>query len=198
MKKLIKLKRQYNLLGVVDFFRWLLYKLCLTNNVGKKRIKSFYYFKRNDVRIGKNVTFIGIANDLNIGKDFVIYNNCIFEFGLNAKLTIGYSCLFSYGVLIQNLESIVIGDFVQIGEYTSIRDTTHKSGDINKAIKKQGDISAPIIIGNNVWIGKGCIILPGTVIEDGVIVGANSVVKGTLNKNCIYAGAPVKLIRTRQ
>jgi len=192
VKKINKIKQQYIKYGVFDLIRWLIFKLFYAKDANISRIKSLFYFKRNDVRIGKNVTFKGISFNVNIGKDFVVYNNCIFEFGLDSKLSIGNSCLFSYGVLVQNNQSITIGDYVQIGEYSSIRDTTHRSEDINKPMKQQEDKSIPIIIGNNVWIGKGC-----TIIKNGVIVGANSVVKGTLNENCVYAGAPAKLIKER-
>ncbi|MCT4587343.1 MAG: acyltransferase [Carboxylicivirga sp.] len=198
MSKLNKIKQQYASFGMLSLLRWLFYKLFLEVDTRRKRIKSLYYFKRSDVRIGKNVTFKGISNNINIGDDFVIYNNCIFEFGLNAKITIGHSCLFSYGVLIQNTNNISIGDYVQVGEYTSIRDTSHRSVDANIPIKKQGDISDSIVIGSNIWIGKACIILPGTVIDDGVIIGANSVVKGHLKKNCVYAGAPLRFIKERK
>ena len=58
------------------------------------------------------------------------------------------------------------------------------------------DLFKEIIIGNNVFIGLNSIILPGTVIEDNVIVGAGSIVKGQLKKNSIYAGVPVKYIKS--
>ncbi|WP_000489448.1 acyltransferase [Vibrio cholerae] len=56
------------------------------------------------------------------------------------------------------------------------------------------DLIKPIIIGNNVFIGYGCTVLPGTIIHDNVIVGANSVVRGELKSNSIYAGVPVRRI----
>lgn len=52
----------------------------------------------------------------------------------------------------------------------------------------------PIIIKNNVFIGYNVTILPGTVIEENTIVGANSLVKGTLKVNSVYAGNLIKLI----
>lgn len=51
-----------------------------------------------------------------------------------------------------------------------------------------------VIIGNNVFIGHGSVVLCGTVIEDNVIVGANSVVSGRLISNSVYAGSPAKKI----
>jgi carbonic anhydrase/acetyltransferase-like protein (isoleucine patch superfamily) len=56
----------------------------------------------------------------------------------------------------------------------------------------------PVRIGNNVWIGFRCIILPGATIENRVLIGAGSVVSGVLKSDSIYAGDPAKFIRNRQ
>ena len=85
-----------------------------------------------------------------------------------------------------------------IGEYTSIRDFTHNHNLSLITMNKSKDIISSIIIGNNVWIGRGCIIMPGANIEDGVVIGANSVVKGHFKKESIYAGSPIKLLKTRK
>ena len=59
---------------------------------------------------------------------------------------------------------------------------------------EQIDLIDQIIIQNNVFIGSGTTLLPGTHIEDNVIVGAGSVVRGRLKGNSVYAGVPVKYI----
>src|SRR5690606_12118651 len=59
---------------------------------------------------------------------------------------------------------------------------------------KQADIFKPITIGNNVFLGYGAIILPGTEIGDNVIIGAGSIVKGKVESDSIYAGMPAKFI----
>lgn len=51
-----------------------------------------------------------------------------------------------------------------------------------------------VTIGNNVFIGWGGVILPGTVIGDNVIVGAYAVVSGKAESNSVYAGNPAKRI----
>ncbi|BAV09135.1 maltose O-acetyltransferase [Filimonas lacunae] len=51
-----------------------------------------------------------------------------------------------------------------------------------------------VIIGNNVFVGAGCIIMPGVTIEDNVIVGAGSIVTKKLEANALYAGNPAKFI----
>ena len=64
-------------------------------------------------------------------------------------------------------------------------------------MKYNKDISKEIIIGNNVWIGRNCLIQPGSIILDGTVVGANSIVKGIIGPNQIYVGSPLKAIKNR-
>ena len=53
-----------------------------------------------------------------------------------------------------------------------------------------------IIIGNNVWIGAKSLILKGSIIKDGCIVGANTTItKPFKEKNSILAGNPAKVIK---
>jgi acetyltransferase-like isoleucine patch superfamily enzyme len=162
-----------------------------------KKIKFFLYTKKFNINIGKNVIINGLINNISLGKNISIYDNVIFEFGNKSKFQIGNNSLLSYGVLVSCFNKIIIGNDTQIGEYTSIRDTTHDYSELGVPMKYNPDISKEIIIGNNVWIGRGCIILPGTIIEDGVVVGANSVIKGHLKENLIYAGSPIRLIKLR-
>ena len=51
-----------------------------------------------------------------------------------------------------------------------------------------------IEIGNNVFIGSRSIILPGTYIEDDVIIGAGSLVTGKIISGGVYAGVPARRI----
>ena len=145
--------------------------------------------------IMRRVVLRGIGNTISIGKDAAIYENVVFEISEAARLRIGDHFILSYGGLIACHFDVEIGNHVMIGEYTSIRDTSHDYATEGISFIFQKDIPEAIRIGNNVWIGRGCIILPGTVIEDGVIIGANSVVKGYLRANGIYAGAPLKMVR---
>ncbi len=61
---------------------------------------------------------------------------------------------------------------------------------------KNIDMFNKIKIENNVFIGINAIILPGTHVEENVIIGAGSIVKGRLAANGVYAGCPAKFILT--
>lgn len=161
------------------------------------KLKGLFYFKTFNIKMGKNILINNSIFTSKIGKNITFYPNTIFEFGIDSEFSIGDNTLLSYGVIVSCKKKISIGNDCQIGEYTSLRDTTHDYSNIGIPMKYNPDISKEIIIGNNVWIGRGCIIMPGTIIEDGVVVGANSIVKGYLVKDSIYAGSPLKVIKKR-
>ena len=55
--------------------------------------------------------------------------------------------------------------------------------------------TAPVKIGDNVWIGAGATICPGVTIGNGSVIGAGSVVTSDIPKNCIAVGNPCKVLR---
>ena len=55
--------------------------------------------------------------------------------------------------------------------------------------------TAPVIIGNNVWIGGNVNVLPGVTIGDNVVIGAGSVVTKDIPANCVAVGNPCRVIR---
>ena len=89
--------------------------------------------------------------------------------------------------------SLTIGDDVAIGPHTSIivYSNHYEAGKKVTETRIQEDIH----IGNNVFIGAKCTVLPGTEIGDNVVIGAGSVVKGKLEGPAIYAGAPCRKIK---
>ena len=55
--------------------------------------------------------------------------------------------------------------------------------------------TAPVTIGDNVWIGGSSVILPGITIGDNTTIGAGSVVTKSIPENCVAVGNPCKIIR---
>lgn len=89
--------------------------------------------------------------------------------------------------------SLKVGDDVAIGPHTDLiaYSNHYEHGKTVTDCRIQKDIQ----IGNNVFIGAHCSILPGAHIGENVVVGAGSVVKGDLERNAIYAGSPCKKIQ---
>jgi acetyltransferase-like isoleucine patch superfamily enzyme len=59
---------------------------------------------------------------------------------------------------------------------------------------KDADVFGKIIIGNNVFVGLNCTILPNTIIGNNCIVGAGSVVRGKFPDDSVIVGNPAKVV----
>lgn len=90
---------------------------------------------------------------------------------------------------------IRIGDHVELAaEVTFI---THDGGAwVLRDESPDLDVFGDIVIGNNVFIGRRVIILPGSRIGDNCVIGAGALVKGELEANNVYAGIPARKLRT--
>lgn len=103
---------------------------------------------------------------------------------------------------INALKSVRIGDNVLIASKVFITDLEHGSyvGDENDSqpssiVNDRTLSSKPVVIGNNVWIGELCSVLPGVTIGENSIIGANSVVTKSIPANSIAVGNPAKVIK---
>lgn len=112
-------------------------------------------------------------------------------------IKIGDNCYFNSNVRIFSMDSIIIGDNCLFGPNIVIVDHNHKHNNPNELICKQGFECSNVEIGSDCWICANVVITPGVKIEDHIVIAANSVVVGHLKEPGTYAGAPAKLIKTR-
>ena len=112
------------------------------------------------------------------------------------EITLGRNVRINTGCFLVSYSSLTIGDDCLIGEYVSIRDADHGT-ESAAPMRIQPHVSAPIVIGSNVWIGRGAVILKGVTIGNGAIVAANSVVNRDVLPNAIVGGVPARLLKMR-
>lgn len=94
---------------------------------------------------------------------------------------------------------VIIGDNVMMGPEVVIYTAQHEISDTNKPINSQGFTSnRKVTIGNDVWIGRRVIIMPGVTIGDGAVIGAAAVVTHNVAPYDIVGGIPAKTIRNRK
>lgn len=112
---------------------------------------------------------------------------------------VGADCFINSGCVFYTGNGIKIGSNVLIAANCTFAPVNHAYKDRQKLIVQQGFLPSRggIIIGDDVWIAANCVFLDGTIIESGVVIGANSLVKGKLEAYGIYAGNPAVKIGER-
>jgi acetyltransferase-like isoleucine patch superfamily enzyme len=114
-----------------------------------------------------------------------------------ASIEVGDNAAMSGAVLCAAV-SIKIGRRTLVGANVRILDTDFHplSPAMRRADRAAGTETAPVVIGDDCFIGLGALILKGTVLGDGCLVGAGSVVSGEFPPNSVVAGNPARVVRT--
>lgn len=87
---------------------------------------------------------------------------------------------------------ITIGDYVTISLNCSVLTISHAGP------RHEIDTIAPVVIKSHCLIYANCTILPGTVLEEGVVLAAGSVLKGSTRPWSVYAGVPARFVKLRE
>jgi acetyltransferase-like isoleucine patch superfamily enzyme len=154
-----------------------------------------------DVSVSDRASFYGVSR-IHLGDNVRIDDFCVLSAG-DGGIRLGkhihlavYSCMIGAG-------RITLGDFANVSSrvaiYSSSDDysgATMTNPTVPDAYKDVDD--ADVHIGRHVVIGSGCVVLPGAVLEDGVAVGALSMMRGHCAAFGIYAGVPARRIRERR
>ena len=110
----------------------------------------------------------------------------------HSRLVIGAHCGFS-GAVLTAVESVELGDRVLCGANVTIIDS-----DFHGLANPSGDATAktaPIKIGDDVWLGLNVIVLKGVTIGEGSVIAAGSVVVESVPAHVLAGGCPATIIR---
>jgi acetyltransferase-like isoleucine patch superfamily enzyme len=196
----------------------LAYRLLLGYRIGRRVRISF-----GGVVIGKQVE---LADDVEIGLLAVVqgetirigrhssvgtmsYVSCnVIEIGEDAKIreqvyvggpqlpesrfSLGSRTIILQLTNINPTKPVVIGDDTGIGGHCLI--FTH--GAWANALDGYPVTYEPVTLGNSVWLPWRVFVMPGSTIGDGTVIGANSLVSGTIPPQSLAVGSPAKVIRS--
>jgi len=153
-------------------------------------------------RVAPRVQFFGAltvegTQNVHIGTRTRVGRRSLFKTDGPGRIDIGENVTINDGATIVAYDRVTIGDYTMIGEYVSIRDANHGTRR-DRLVRQQPHEAAAIHIGADVWIGRGACVLKGVRIEDGAVVGANSVVTRDVAAYTCVAGAPARPIGERK
>lgn len=145
----------------------------------------------------KMVGSLYVAKDATLRVDiFDVYAGSRITVNQGARLSLG-SGYMNHDCVIDCFDSISIGHQVVISERVVLRDSdNHSIKDVGDTVSTESAESAPIVIGNHVWIGMNVTVLKGVTIGEGAIVAAGSVVIRDVPPHCLVAGVPAKVVKT--
>jgi acetyltransferase-like isoleucine patch superfamily enzyme len=157
------------------------------------------------VRTGECVHWISGHGDLVVGDDVLIDGRCAFVFAAlfpeRPALVIGDHTVIANSCTIAVARRVEIGRHCMLAADTWIVDSPGHPADPAARLAhlppRPEDVK-PVKIGDNVWIGRACFILPGVTIGEGSVVSAGSVVTNDVPPYTIVAGYPARKIGTLQ
>lgn len=137
-----------------------------------------YHFGKKICRVGKNVNFERFSHftpGLIIGDNSGVGIGC----EINGPVTIGRNVLMGPEVVVYT-----VAHRYERKSMTIIEQGFHKPQSVH--------------IGNDCWIGRRAIILPGVHIGDGCVIGAGAVVTKDIPAYSVVGGVPAKIIKYRE
>jgi acetyltransferase-like isoleucine patch superfamily enzyme len=160
--------------------------------------------------------FAACGDDVRVSTKASIHNAKNIRIGNHVRID-------DFCVLSAGEGGIVMGSFIHVGVFSSLigagkitlqdfcnlssRTTIYSSNDdysgarmTNPTIPPEftGVTHAPVVIGRHAIIGAGSVLLPGVILEEGVAVGALSLIKQNCQAFGIYAGSPARRIGDRR
>jgi len=156
----------------------------------------------HNVRCGATPMFYGAPSPIFVareGGEIAIGDDCRirggpvrsrFSAGPGGRIVLGNRVGINYGAEFYADTSIVVGDNTIMGGLVTVYDTSFHSVEEGEEVK-----SAPVTLGENVWIGRGVTIFAGVTIDDHAVVATGSIVTSDIPARVLAAGAPARPIR---
>ncbi len=119
--------------------------------------------------------------------------------GGTGDIHIGKNTYINSGTVIYSGNGVTIGDYVQIAANCTLAPVNHAFQSKNKLIREQGFLPSRggLVIEEDVWIGANCVLLDGTVVRRGAVIGALSLVNGEVAAYSINYGTPCRQVGQR-
>nr|PZM99390.1 MAG: maltose acetyltransferase [Pseudomonadota bacterium] len=115
-----------------------------------------------------------------------------FHCDYGANIHLGERVYFNFNCVVLDVCEVRIGDYTLFGPGVQILTPLHP---FDASQRREREYGAPIVIGSDVWVGGGALILAGVRIGNRSVIGAGSVVTRDIPDDVFAAGNPCRVIR---
>ena len=195
IKKLILVIRRKGILETfIKGIKLLLEKVLSLVRITILRLRG-YNIDYSVILRGHTEFFQSIKFAINISGGVTLGGNTRITCGGTGKIYIMENVHIDDYSFIMAQDRITVGENTTIAPFCFITDFNHEYKNKNISVMKQGYSTSQVKIGNNVWIGTHCVVLPGVKIGSGSVIGAGSIVTHNIPSDSIAVGNPAKVIK---
>jgi acetyltransferase-like isoleucine patch superfamily enzyme len=122
-----------------------------------------------------------------------IGDRCHFHVGAGAVVTVGADALLGERCVIAAHERVEIGAGARLGDEVVLIDFDHDVGDVERPVRQQRLLTAPVVIGASAVVGAGAGVLRGVTVGAGARVGVRAVVTHDVPPGARAEGTPARV-----
>jgi acetyltransferase-like isoleucine patch superfamily enzyme len=138
-------------------------------------------------------TYLNVLGKMEFKSNYNIGRGCRFDIGTDGSASFGNGFVNPNSLFIV-MHRLEVGDGTVISwNCQFIDDDFHNLRDPGRPAAGEHDIR----VGEHVWIGCNVIVLKGSIIPNGCVVAAGSIVTQPFEEeNCLIAGTPARVVRS--
>ena len=145
-------------------------------------------------RLGRGVRFdLGPGALLSLGDGCRVGDRCRFHVGAGAAVAIGADARLGERCVIAAHERIEIGAGARLGDEVVLIDFDHDVDDVERPVREQRLLTAPVVIGERAVVGAAAGVLRGVSVGAGARVGVRAVVTHDVPADAWAEGVPARM-----
>lgn len=175
------------------------FKLSVLLGSLKKLLFFGSYTAGKNFKLGMSGGVLGDKDKIVVGNNVSLSGWLISDGG---KIIIGDNTIINKNTIIRSMNLVKIGKYCDIASDCAIQDHNSRSLDYRERRKymltgkfDEKVLNSPVIIGDDVWIGRRVTILKGVRVGNGAILATNAVVTKDVPSSSIAAGNPAKIVK---
>jgi carbonic anhydrase/acetyltransferase-like protein (isoleucine patch superfamily) len=149
--------------------------------------------------IGRRVRFdVTRGGEIVLGAGVALGDGCRLHVGASGSVSIGAGTALGERCVLSAHERIAIGARCLLADEVVLVDGNPRFDDVERPVREQGIVTAPVAVGDEVRIGPSAAVLPGVTVGAGAAIGAHAVVTTDVAPGVTVEGVPAAPAGRRQ